>query len=152
MVPDPLQETAGYVLAQTCKLARARAHSLFEEIGFHRGQHFVLHALWEQQGISHSELAERLHVQPATITNMLKRMERSGLVERRRDTEDERISRVYLTTRGRDVRGEVEGVWLELEGQTFTGFDEQERNVLRRSLLRIQENLMQATVDHRSQE
>ena len=142
MVQQPLQQATSQLLVQTCKLLRIRAHALLEEIGLYGGQQFVLMALWEKEGITHSELAEQLHVRPATVTNALKRMERAGFVERRQDTEDQRVSRVYLTDAGRNIRDAVEGVWRELEGQTFAGFSSEERALLNQFLLRIRNNLM----------
>jgi DNA-binding MarR family transcriptional regulator len=141
MAQKPWQETTGYLLAQTCKLLRARAHALLEEIGLYRGQQFVLHALWAEEGITHSKLAERLHVRPATMTNMLKRMEKAGLVERRQDTADQRVSRVFLTDAGRNIREEVEAAWGELEVQAFAGFSPEECARFARLLRRIRENL-----------
>ena len=142
MAPKTLQETTGCLLAQTCKLLRARAHALLEEIGLYRGQQFVLQALWTEEGITHSELADQLNVRPATITNTLKRMEKAGLVERRQDDEDQRVSRVYLTDAGRNIRGAVEEVWSELEGQAFAGLSLEEIAKLRQLLPQVRDNLM----------
>ncbi len=141
MVGQSMQEMTGFLLGRTCKLMRSRVHALFEEIGLHRGQHFVLHVLWENEGITHSQLAARSCVQPATITNAIKRMEKAGLVERRRDTEDERVSHVYLTKAGRDIRGKVEDTFRDFEAQTFAGLSEEEITTLRELLLKIQKNL-----------
>jgi DNA-binding MarR family transcriptional regulator len=151
MTQKPPQETTGYLLAQACKLLRARAHALLGGIGLYRGQQFVLRVLWEKEGLTHSELAEQSNVRPATITNTLKRMEKAGFVERRQDAEDQRVSRVYLTDAGRNIRDAVEGVWSELEGQAFAGFSSEERILLSRFLLRIRENLMRRKMDNRSQ-
>lgn len=142
MTLNQMQETTGYLLSQVCKLRRARGSTLLEKLGLYRGQHFILSILWEQEGLTHSELAEQLHVRPATITNALKRMEKAGLVERRRDTKDQRVSRVYLTDAGRNVRSEVERVWAELEERTFAGFDTKDRHLFRRLLLHIHKNLV----------
>ena len=142
MIQQPLQQATSHLLVQTCKLLRIRAHALLEEIGLYGGQQFVLMALWQKEGITHSELAGQLHVRPATITNALKRMERAGFVERRQDAEDQRVSRVYLTDAGRNIRDAVEGVWRELEKQTFAGFSSEERTLLDQFLLRIRNNLM----------
>jgi DNA-binding MarR family transcriptional regulator len=141
MVPQPFEDRIGHLLARMCKRLRVRAHASMEKIGLYRGQHFALRALWQQEGITHSELAEWLNVRPATVTNMVKRMEKAGLVERRRDAEDERVSRVYLTEAGRDVQDAVEGVWRKLEEQTFAGFSPEELDQFNQFLLRIQDNL-----------
>lgn len=136
-----LPTTIGYLLAQVCKAHYARARAVLDDIGLYRGQQFVLCALWDQEGITHSELADVLHVHPATVTNALKRMERAGFVERRSDPTDQRLSRVYLTDVGREIRGAVEGIWAELEEQTIAGFSETERETLERLLERVCENL-----------
>ena len=136
-----VSESIDFLLAQVCRLHYSRARILLEEFGLFRGQP-PLFALWEKEGRTHSELAEHLHVQPATITKMIKRMERAGFVERRQDAEDQRVSRVYLTDAGRNIRDAVEGVWRELEEQTFAGFSLEERTLLNQFLLRIRHNLM----------
>jgi DNA-binding MarR family transcriptional regulator len=131
-----------FLLVQICRLHHSRARTLLEEFGLFRGQPPLLFALWEEEGRTHSELSEHLHVQPATITKMIKRMERTGFVERRQDAEDQRVSRVYLTAAGRKVRESVEGVLRELEKQTFAGFSSEERALLNQFLLRVHGNLM----------
>jgi MarR family transcriptional regulator, organic hydroperoxide resistance regulator len=137
-----MRETMGHLLAQTCKLLRVQAHAMLEQVNLYRGQQFVLCVLWEQEGITHSELAEALHVQPSTVTNALKRMEKAGLVERRHDSHDARVSRVYLTEAGRSIRGEAEEVWRALDAQAFHGFSAEEKETLGQMLTRIQENLL----------
>lgn len=141
MISKALPETTGYLLAQVCKRHRAQAHARLEALGLYRGQQFILIALWEQEGRTHSELAEALHVQPATISNALKRMERAGFVARRPDPADQRVSRVYLTDAGRAVRDAVEQLWRDMEAQTFAGFSPEDHAALRGYLRRIIANL-----------
>jgi len=138
-------ESIDFLLAQVCRLHHARAHTLLEELGLYRGQPPMLHALWEQEGLTHGELAERLHVQPATITKMIQRMEKAGFLERQSDLEDQRVSRVYLTDAGRAIQAEVRQVWRTLEGETFAEFTLEERVLLRRFFLQIRENLIRVT-------
>ena len=138
-------DSIDFLLAQVCRLHHARAHTLLEEFGLYRGQPPVLHALWEEEGRTHSELAARLHVQPATITKMIQRMERAGFVERRSDPEDQRVSRVYLTKAGHAIREDVQQVWRTLEQETFAGFSLEERALLRRFLAQMRENLTGVT-------
>jgi DNA-binding MarR family transcriptional regulator len=101
----------------------------------------ILASLWEKDGVTQTELAGQFHLQAATVTNMLQRMEQAGLVERRKDAEDQRISRVYLTDAGRDIRDQVYVAWSKLKEQAFAGLSTEERNLLHRLLLRIHNNL-----------
>jgi DNA-binding MarR family transcriptional regulator len=101
----------------------------------------VLRLLWSQEGMTHTELARELRVQPATITKMIQRMEKAGFVLRRHDPDDQRVSRVYLTPAGRAVQDDVKQVWRRLEEEAFAGFTEEETVLLRRFFLRIRDNL-----------
>ncbi len=141
-LPEP--EPLDLLLGQVSRLHFTRAHTLLETLGLYRGQPPVLRALWEQEGLTHTELAERLHVTPATMTKMLQRMEKAGFLIRQPDPEDQRVSRVYLTQAGHAVEESLQSVWRAMETETFAGFTRQERDSLRAFLLRIRENLMQA--------
>jgi DNA-binding MarR family transcriptional regulator len=83
---------------------------------------------------------------------MLKRMEKAGLVERRHDEQDQRVSRVYLTDAGRDIRDALETVWRDLEERALSGFSVEERESLSQLLIRMQENLLQEAADEENQE
>ena len=139
------QESAGSLLPQVCRLEHARAHELLEELGLYRGQHRILRALWEEDGLTHTELSGLSHVRPSTITTTIQRMEKAGLVERKHDAEDQRVSRAYLTKVGRALQGDVEQTWHRLEEEIFDGFTLEERVLLRRFLLQMRENLMRVT-------
>lgn len=137
-----MEHSLGRLLGRICRLNHGVMHTLWDELGLYRGQPFVLGVLWEQEGITHSELAHKMRVSPATVTNMLKRMEKTGFVERRPDAEDQRVSRVYLTDAGHEIRGRVEQRWQEVEAQVFGAFSEQELETLRDLLTRVQQELV----------
>lgn len=139
---DTISEPLGHSLSRICRLTHARMYALSGQIGLHRGQSLVLKALWGQEGLTHSELSDLLHVRPATMTNMLKRMEKSGIVERRPDVHDQRVSRVYLTESGNALREQVRQMWQAFEQQVFDGFTADERETLRRFFDQIQANLL----------
>lgn len=67
-------------------------------------QYLVLSALWESDGQSIGEIAERLALDPSTVTPLVKRMEAAGLVSRLRNPADERQVVVSLTDPGRDMQ------------------------------------------------
>ncbi|EGD57384.1 MarR family transcriptional regulator [Novosphingobium nitrogenifigens DSM 19370] len=70
-------------------------------------QYLVLVALREGDDRTVGELGELLFLESNTLTPLLKRMEAAGLVERRRDSADERVVRVQLSERGRTVADEL---------------------------------------------
>jgi DNA-binding MarR family transcriptional regulator len=101
----------------------------------------VLQALWEQEGMTQSELADKLERSPSTITKMVQRMERSGFLERRPDSDDERVSRVHLTEMGRKVQSDVEAILQAFAAEAFDGFTEEELASLYSMLKRIHHNV-----------
>jgi DNA-binding MarR family transcriptional regulator len=61
----------------------------------------VLLPLFEEDGLRMGELARRARLSKQTMTELVRRLERDGLVERRADPDDGRASLIYLTTRSR---------------------------------------------------
>ncbi len=138
-------DTLDFLLANICHLHRARVQQLFEALGLYQGQPPLLRQLWEQEGLTQSELAARLKITPATVTKMLQRMEKTGFIRRCPDAGDQRISRVYLTDAGRAIQQRVEEVFRTLEAETFANLTLEESLLLRRLLLQLRENLTQVT-------
>ncbi len=101
----------------------------------------VLSHLWRRDGLTPSELADRLGVEPPTVTNMLSRMERAGLLERCRDPKDARCTRVHLTEKGRELREPVERRWEAVQERAFAGITAEEEVHLGGLLARIHDNL-----------
>lgn len=147
-MPPPFSDSIDHLLAQVCRLHHARIHKLMEDIGLHRGQSPVLFKLWEKEGRTHSELAKHIHVQPATMTKMIQRMERAGFVERRSDPDDERVSRVYLTDAGRAIQSEIQQIIQGLEQEALAGFSADERTMLRQLLSKIRDNFLRVNEEN----
>ena len=77
---------------------------LLDELGLTYPQYLALLVLWEQDGVTVSELGERLFLDSGTLTPLLKRLETAGLVSRLRDTADERRVLIRLTADGRQLK------------------------------------------------
>ncbi len=91
--------------------AMTRAYApLLEPLGLTYPQYLTLLALWEEDGASVSRLGERLGLDSATLTPLLKRLEQDEVVERRRDEADQRVVRVHLTRKGRGLQARARGI------------------------------------------
>ncbi|RUA03109.1 MAG: MarR family transcriptional regulator [Candidatus Poseidoniales archaeon] len=132
-----IKGTVGYALARACKLHRQRAEELLTEIGLHVGQEMLLAALQDNDGMTQSDLAELLMIQPSTVTNSLRRLERDGIVGRVADSEDQRITRVHMTDKAQSMMESVGCQWAKLEESAFSGFTVEERVLLRRLLMQV---------------
>lgn len=129
------------LLAQFSQSYRALSDSFMDQIEMHRTQAMALCRLFVQDGMIQSDIAQQLSVQGATITDILQRMEEAGLVSRRRDPEDNRLMRVYLTDAGRNKERFIMEQFLKLEDAIFFGFEENERSELRQFLMRALGNM-----------
>lgn len=112
-----------------------------EGIGVPRGQAAALLIISRNQGITQSGLASELAIQGATVTTMLQRMEENGLVDRRRDPDDNRLVRVHLTPLGERKAGEFLGCLDELHGRILAGFSEEEQSYMRGLFERVVANM-----------
>ena len=63
----------------------------------------VLFTLWREDGLKVVELGRQAGLEPSTMTGLIDRMEKSGLLYRDADPNDRRVQRVYLTKEGREV-------------------------------------------------
>lgn len=94
---------------------RGRLSTLLAPHGLHAGQDLLLLAVWASPGMRQSELARHLGVEPPTVTRMLQRMERGGLIERRPDPQDGRAVLVHPTPRSRLLESTVRRAWTDLD-------------------------------------
>jgi len=77
---------------------------ILDRLGITYPQYLVLHALWEKDGRTVGAIGERLALESSTITPLVKRLGAAGLVERKRNPEDERQVQVFLTAQGQAIR------------------------------------------------
>lgn len=114
--PSPLD-------AQLCFALYAASHAmnrvykpLLDPLGLTYTQYLVLLVLWERDDVTVKDLGTRLFLDSGTLTPLLKRMEATGLIRRRRDPADERLVRVSLTDAGRALRTEVAKIQTAVSG------------------------------------
>ncbi|MET0367902.1 MAG: MarR family transcriptional regulator [Methylobacterium sp.] len=111
---------------QLCYALYAAAHRmtksyrpLLERLGLTYPQYLVLLVLWEQDGVTVSEIGRRLRLDSGTLTPVLKRLESAGFLRRTRRQSDEREVEIGLTDQGRELRVEAatvrETVMCQLE-------------------------------------
>lgn len=75
-----------------------------KELGLTYTQYIVLLVLWEQDGITVGEICDKLMLDIGTVSPLLKKMEQSGLITRKRSPEDDRVVVITLTDDGRAMQ------------------------------------------------
>jgi DNA-binding MarR family transcriptional regulator len=135
-----LEESLSLSLVRLCKAQRQQGEAWCQKIGLHTGQELVLFRLLEEDGLSQSQLAAVLGVEIGTIAKTVHRMEKEGLLIRRQDAEDARISRVYLTEKGRRLCNPALHIWKDLDARLVQGMSQAEQLLFRRLLVQAAAN------------
>lgn len=111
-IPDNLKLDQQLCFAlHAASLAMTKAYKPhLDAIGLTYPQYLTLLVLWETDQLSVSEIGARLSLDSGTLTPLLKRLEAAGLIQRQRDTQDERCVRVLLTSAGRQLQRKAQSI------------------------------------------
>lgn len=99
-----LDQQLCFALYATSLAVTKRYKPLLAPLGLTYPQYLVMLVLWESDGLSVSQLGERLALDSGTLTPLLKRLQVQGLLQRQRAADDERRVHVTLTEAGRALR------------------------------------------------
>lgn len=131
-------------MVKVAKAQRALVSNALADFDLHIGQERLLMELWHEDGLTQTELAIRLCIEPPTLTKMLSRLEKTQLLEKRRDPSDARIWRIYLTDKGHSFQKPVTELWFDIEATILAELSTEERLLYRRLLMQIYQNLESA--------
>jgi MarR family transcriptional regulator, transcriptional regulator for hemolysin len=138
--PTPDRSFA-FLLHDIARLMGKHFEQRARSLGLSRAQWRLLAHLQRCEGTNQSRLAELMEVEPITLARLVDRMEEAGLVERRRDPDDRRAHRLYLTPRARPKLEEGRTLGDAVRNEAFTGLSETERQRLIDLLLRVRGNV-----------
>jgi len=108
--PLALEQQVCFALSVAARNVVAVYRPLLEPMGLTHPQYLVMLALWQHEPVSVRELSGLLRLDPGTLSPLLKRLEASDLIVRRRDSRDERALAVTLTAKGRALRTQAEKI------------------------------------------
>ncbi|MBD8591538.1 winged helix-turn-helix transcriptional regulator [Peribacillus simplex] len=111
------------------------------ELNLYVGQDNLLSRLWSGDGVTQMQLSEHLKCEPPTVTNMVKSLEQNGFIYRKRDKQDARVMRIYLTDKGKELEKPVEFIWKQQQERLLSSILPEERLILRDLMKRMERNL-----------
>ena len=83
---------------------------LLEPLGLTYPQYLVMLSLWDKDAKTVGELGSTIGLESNTLTPLLKRMAEAGLVDRVKNSQDERVTRIHLTSKGRELQANASSV------------------------------------------
>jgi len=105
-------------------------------------QWVIMMILWEKDGITQKEIAERAYRDETTVGRMIYNLEKKEFIKRLQDKSDRRFLRVYVTDKGKKLKREVYGVSIEAQKRVTQGVTEEELTFLNEILCKIFKNSM----------
>ncbi len=123
-------------LVHRCRISKS-AH----KVGLYYGQPMVLEFITRNKHCTQKDLADGLHISPASVATSIKRLEKAGLIERVCDTYDTRKKLLTLTDKGIEALQKFREICEKTDKEMFAGFTEEECQTLESLLKRLYNNL-----------
>jgi DNA-binding MarR family transcriptional regulator len=135
-----------YLLMITESLFQKKVWKELNLMGLTPGQPKVLDYLSKHNGCIQKMLATGCQIDPATMTGILNRMEKHGLVERKFEHDNRRCIYVYLTDLGREKQLQLEQIFIKAETEALAGIEPNQCEQIKELLLKICENMIDLEV------
>lgn len=132
-----MEKTTGFLMFRTARGMKKMLDARLSEFNVTSSQASVLNTLFSSDGISLSDIGKSVHLDKPAITGLADRMEKDGLVERRRTSSDRRIIQLFLTEKGRNLYNTIETIIIEVDQQLVKGIVTQEIETLHEMLQSI---------------
>lgn len=124
------------------RLMRVRADQRARQRGMTRAQWVILSWLERRPGLSQTELAGLVEVEPITVARLIDRLEARGFVERRADPKDRRINRLHLSDAAVPLLEEIHAHRHALTEELTAGIDPAAIDLTRATVKRMKANLL----------
>lgn len=108
--------------------------------GLTQPQFFLLTALYEEDDILISVLAEKVAMDKSALTGLLDRLERDGLVQREASSQDRRITKVKLTPKSEGLRRNLTSLYEEINASFLSRLSEEEKRVFEKVLHKLEKD------------
>lgn len=108
---------------------------------FNGAQGRILYVLWQEDGVPIKTIAERCGLAITSLTTMLERMEKTGLIIRQQDSGDKRKTLIFLTDKAKALKEDYDAVSDRMSAIFYQGFTEEEIRTFEEHLERIRLNL-----------
>lgn len=98
---------------------------------------FLFHLSKNLNGLTQSELVELIHFKAPTVSLTLQKMEYEGLIKKEIDLNDQRVTRIYLTDKGKSLDAKVKKIHDDVENYLSNLFNNKEKEHFIEYLIRI---------------
>lgn len=145
--PTTIRQGFAFLIHDISKLLNRHYDQRIRIHGISRTQWTLLTYLSRQEGISQTKLAEYMSLAPMTLTRQIDQLEEKKLLERRNDPQDRRTNLIFLSIKSQDLMEKMHRAAVEIKEKALEGLNESEKELLKESLMRIRNNLLDTDED-----
>jgi DNA-binding MarR family transcriptional regulator len=140
---SPTQNSLGFIIYRTALALKSALQRFFKENGFEitAEQWAIIRHLWEEDGLSQREIAEKTSKDKPNITRMIDALEQKRLVFRQPDPQDRRKYCIYLTREGKHLQERLLPLAQNLRERVTQNLTAQEIKFLQDTLDKIYQNI-----------
>lgn len=142
------EPSISFRIARIARMQRARFDSRAKSLGLTRAQWRVMATVKLAEGATQREVASRLEVSGVTAGRIIDRLESDGWLERRQDTIDRRMNRLYTTIAAEPMLEHLTALGANEESTALDGIDADERVLLATLLDRLIDNMIAAPLPY----
>ena len=140
--PFSTDRSLGFLVSDLARLFRRTMDRRLQSLGLTQAQWRALVHLSRSEGMTQTALAERLEIQPITMTRLIDRMENAGWVERRTHPGDRRAVQLYLAPRSQPILAEMNARATEILSEATRGVSATAQKQVLDTLERIKQNIV----------
>ena len=138
------ERSLGFLVADVARLLRRSMDRRLQALGLTQAQWRAIIHLSRNEGMTQATLAERLEIQPITLTRLIDRMESAGWVERRMHPADRRAVQLYLTAQSQPILEQVHALGTATMQEATRGISPRAERQLVATLEQLKQNLTTA--------
>ncbi len=132
-----LEQCINFILTNVQQSVQQLFKGELGQFGVTPVQYMVLKCLWDENGVTVKQLADRLQLDSSTITGILDRLEIKGMIKRKPDPNDRRALSVVLTPKGKALEKSVNQAIINANNKVLGKLENQESEALKLLLQKI---------------
>lgn len=142
-----MAHTLHYLLMATHAIFQKRVLAELRDSGLTTGQPKVLDHLHNHDGDSQKNIARGCHIEPGSLTTLLKGMEAKALIARRNLNGNRKTSHIFMTDKGRAMNARTQDAFRTMEAQAWRGISAEEQAQFMATFAKIYDNLTERGAD-----
>lgn len=136
-----LDDCIAFITNKSAKKLADEFNRRLQEHGTTRVQWIALFYIGKAGEISQKELSDYMDIKESSMVRLIDRMEKEELVERRKDSEDRRITKIILTDKGKFLKEELMPRGQEFQDDVLKGISKENLEIFKEVLQRMTDNI-----------